>query len=75
MAIHSTTNIHHVARIQVRVVNFPDPSGFVSTTFTLTNDDGGEVSFSAFSKQPLAIEGSDHVNHVASGEREPETAS
>jgi hypothetical protein len=52
MTICSTTNIHHVVSASVEEVTFP---GFVSTEFRFTLADGGVVTFSAFSAQPLQL--------------------
>ncbi len=62
-----TTNIHRVASIRVRATHFEE-QGFVSTEFVFTTDKGEAIVVSAFSKDFLQIEGSEHVNTVASAQ-------
>lgn len=62
-----TTNIHRVASIRVRATHF-GVHDFVSTEFVFTTDKGEAIVISAFSKDFLQIEGSEHVNTVATAQ-------
>ncbi len=69
---NSTTNVHRITAIRVKATPLGAGSAaFISTEFTFVAEDGTTSTVSAFSKDFLQIEGSDHVNHVASGEQEP----
>jgi hypothetical protein len=63
---YSTTNIHRVTSIKVVAESIDGTySKFVSTRFTFTTDDGGEITVTAFSNDFLSIEGAEFLNHVA----------
>lgn len=66
--ISTTTNVHNVTALKVKSKEFTGMNPFWSTEVTGTDKDGREFTFSFFSREPLAIEGADHVNAVASTE-------
>jgi hypothetical protein len=66
--ITTSTNVHNVAALRVRRIEFTGVNPFWSTEVTGTDKDGREFIFSFFSKEPLTIEGAEHVNAVASTE-------
>lgn len=66
--ITTTTNIHGVTALKVKSKEFTGLNPFWSTEVTGTDKDGREFSFSFFSREPLTIEGAEHVNAVASKE-------
>ena len=63
-----STDIHRVKSISMKTGKVS--SGTVWTEFTFSTEDG-ELMVTAYSKDAITVEGSDHVNHVASGEPEP----
>jgi hypothetical protein len=69
--MHTTTNIHNVTSITVEAKRFGGELPFVSTEFTFANKDGENITVSAFSRDFLQIVGAEHVNAVASNEKEP----
>lgn len=65
--MYTSMNVHHATAIAVRSQYIDGVSQFWVTALTVTTE-GGEFSLSVMSKEPLQIEGSEHVNHVASPE-------
>jgi hypothetical protein len=66
--ITTSTNVHNVTDLKVRSKEFTGINPFWSTEVTVTDKDGREFLFSFFSAEPIAIEGAEHVNAVASTE-------
>jgi hypothetical protein len=66
--ITTSTNVHNVTALKVKSKEFTGMNPFWSTEVTVTDKDGHEFIFSFFSAEPLAIEGAEHVNAVASSE-------
>ena len=56
MSIVSTANIHNVASIKLRVVDF---GNFVSHELTFETADGSTVTVSAFANQRISVEETD----------------
>lgn len=69
-------DVHHVTQISAETKLIGEgPSAFYVTKLRLRAEDGSETLVTAFTgDEVLAIEGSDHVNHLASDEEVMEVA-
>ncbi len=65
--MYSSMNVHNAVSIAARSRYLDGVSQLWLTVLTIETE-GGEFILSVMSKEPLQIEGSEHVNHVASPE-------
>lgn len=64
-------HLHGITRIAVESSQVGRRNEVNVTTFRFFTADGRQSCVCAYSADVLAIEGSDHLAHIASGEKEP----
>ena len=67
--MNTSMNIHKATSIAVRQKYFDGVSNFWLTELTIKTETG-EFRLAVMGEEPLAIEGAEHINHVASDEVE-----